>query len=224
MASPQVGSALTSTHWICASGSCPPTHWQHLFASMVRRKSGCPSLVARRTGAVTQTWDSGSEQPVRRSSATTSTATTKAGPGLSGCIETEASTSGKELEYGAPRHTSGLASTPSRADLAPGIDAGRSCRALEHRGPVRSHVGTRGCRRCSAGRLRRRLERRRRHVLPRCADLPRAQGAVRVECDILDPEALAMDVGEQLENTFGSTHRRFIANRGDFEARFDPRF
>lgn len=47
---------------------------------------------------------------------------------------------------------------------------------------------------------------------------------LRVECDILDPEALAMDVGEQIENTFGSTHRRFIANRGDFEARFDPRF
>lgn len=43
---------------------------------------------------------------------------------------------------------------------------------------------------------------------------------LRVECDILDPEAVAMDVGEQLENTFGSTHRRFIANRGDFETRF----
>lgn len=47
---------------------------------------------------------------------------------------------------------------------------------------------------------------------------------LRVECDILDPEALAMELGEQLENTFGSTHRRFIANQGEFEARFDPRF
>jgi hypothetical protein len=47
---------------------------------------------------------------------------------------------------------------------------------------------------------------------------------LRVECDIVNPEALAIDVGERLENTFGSTHRRFIANRGEFEARFDPRF
>ena len=47
---------------------------------------------------------------------------------------------------------------------------------------------------------------------------------LRVERDILDPEALAMDVGERLVNAFGSTHRRFIANRGDFEARFDSRF
>jgi hypothetical protein len=47
---------------------------------------------------------------------------------------------------------------------------------------------------------------------------------LRVECDTLDPEALAMDIGERLENTFGSTHRRFMANRGDFDSRFDPRF
>ncbi len=47
---------------------------------------------------------------------------------------------------------------------------------------------------------------------------------LRFECEVLDPEALAVDVGERLENTFGSTHRRFVANRGDFEARFDPRF
>jgi hypothetical protein len=47
---------------------------------------------------------------------------------------------------------------------------------------------------------------------------------LRFECDVIDPEAVAMDVGERLENTIGSTHRRFIANRGAFEARFDPRF
>ena len=47
---------------------------------------------------------------------------------------------------------------------------------------------------------------------------------LRVECDILEPEALAMQIGEQLENTFGTTNRRFIANRGDYEARFDPRY
>lgn len=47
---------------------------------------------------------------------------------------------------------------------------------------------------------------------------------LRVECEHLDPEALAMDLGERVENTFGSTHRRFLAHRGEFEARFDPRF
>lgn len=47
---------------------------------------------------------------------------------------------------------------------------------------------------------------------------------LRLECDILDPETLAMDVGDQIENTFGTTNRRFIANRGDFGGRFDPRF
>lgn len=47
---------------------------------------------------------------------------------------------------------------------------------------------------------------------------------LRVDCNVLDPEAIAMDLGAQLENAFGSTHRRFIANRGEFENRFDPRF
>lgn len=47
---------------------------------------------------------------------------------------------------------------------------------------------------------------------------------LRFEIDVLDPEALAMDVGERVENTFGSTHRRFLAHGGEFEDRFDPRF
>ena len=47
---------------------------------------------------------------------------------------------------------------------------------------------------------------------------------LRFEIDVLDPEALAMEVGERVENTFGSTHRRFLAHRGDFKDRFDPRF
>lgn len=47
---------------------------------------------------------------------------------------------------------------------------------------------------------------------------------LRVECGTVDPEALAVGFGEQLENTFGSTHRRWLANRGDFDGRFDPRF
>ncbi len=47
---------------------------------------------------------------------------------------------------------------------------------------------------------------------------------LRVEADVLEPEALAMDIGERVENAFGSTHRRFLAHRGEFENRFDPRF
>jgi hypothetical protein len=47
---------------------------------------------------------------------------------------------------------------------------------------------------------------------------------LRVECNVIDPEALAMDVGEQLENAFGSTRRRFLGNRGEYTDRFDPRF
>jgi hypothetical protein len=47
---------------------------------------------------------------------------------------------------------------------------------------------------------------------------------LRVEVDTIDPEAVATDIGERIENTFGSTLRRFLANRGDFEGRFDPRF
>jgi hypothetical protein len=47
---------------------------------------------------------------------------------------------------------------------------------------------------------------------------------LRFECDEIEPEALAYDAGERIENTFGSTDRRFLANRGEFEGRFDPRF
>jgi hypothetical protein len=47
---------------------------------------------------------------------------------------------------------------------------------------------------------------------------------LRVECDGLNPEALAYDFGERLENAFGSTERRFLARVGQFEDRFDPRF
>jgi hypothetical protein len=47
---------------------------------------------------------------------------------------------------------------------------------------------------------------------------------LRFELDALEPEALAMDVGERLENTFGSAYRRFLAARGDLVGRFDPRF
>lgn len=41
------------------------------------------------------------------------------------------------------------------------------------------------------------------------------------EFDVRD---LAMDVGDRVEQAFGSTHRRHLAHRGDFEGQFDPRF
>jgi hypothetical protein len=42
--------------------------------------------------------------------------------------------------------------------------------------------------------------------------------------DAFDPETVALALGDRLENAFGSTHRRHVAYRGDFEGRFDPRF
>jgi hypothetical protein len=48
---------------------------------------------------------------------------------------------------------------------------------------------------------------------------------IRVEFDDFpDPEANAMEIGDRLEQAFGTTHRRHVANRGEFEGRFDPRF
>src|SRR5690606_2882045 len=47
---------------------------------------------------------------------------------------------------------------------------------------------------------------------------------LRVGCDTLEPAARDINSGQQLENTFGSTQRRFIAHRGQYEAQFDPRF
>lgn len=46
----------------------------------------------------------------------------------------------------------------------------------------------------------------------------------RWEVDAIEPEALAGQVAERTENTFGSTHLRHLANRGPFEGKFDPRF
>lgn len=45
----------------------------------------------------------------------------------------------------------------------------------------------------------------------------------RWEADELEPEAVAMDIADRTENTFGTTHRRHLANRGEYEGRFDPR-
>jgi hypothetical protein len=40
----------------------------------------------------------------------------------------------------------------------------------------------------------------------------------------IDPERLALALGDRLEQAFGSTRRRHLAHRGDYEGRFDPRF
>jgi len=42
--------------------------------------------------------------------------------------------------------------------------------------------------------------------------------------DGVDPETLALALGDHLEQAFGSTHRRYLANRGEYEGRFDPGF
>src|SRR6266540_2426546 len=40
----------------------------------------------------------------------------------------------------------------------------------------------------------------------------------------IDAELVALDLGDRLEQSFGTTHRRHLANRGEYEGRFDPRF
>jgi hypothetical protein len=48
---------------------------------------------------------------------------------------------------------------------------------------------------------------------------------LRHESDKLpEPEQLAVDLGDRLEQVFGTVHRRHLARRGEFEGRFDPRF
>jgi hypothetical protein len=46
----------------------------------------------------------------------------------------------------------------------------------------------------------------------------------RWEVDAIEPEELAEQIAHRTENTFGSTHRRHLANRGQFDGTFDPRF
>ncbi len=42
--------------------------------------------------------------------------------------------------------------------------------------------------------------------------------------DAIDPPSLALDAGARVENSFGTTHRRHLAARGEYEGQFDPRF
>lgn len=42
--------------------------------------------------------------------------------------------------------------------------------------------------------------------------------------DVIDPPSLALDAGARLENSFGTTHQRHLAARGEYEGQFDPRF
>jgi hypothetical protein len=46
----------------------------------------------------------------------------------------------------------------------------------------------------------------------------------RWEFDRLEPEPLAMDVGNRIEQAFGTVHQRHLAHRGEYEGSFDPRF
>lgn len=46
----------------------------------------------------------------------------------------------------------------------------------------------------------------------------------RWELSDIDPEALAIDAGARLENSFGSTNRRHLARVGEYEGGFDPQF
>lgn len=39
-----------------------------------------------------------------------------------------------------------------------------------------------------------------------------------------DVEETALDVGDRIEQTFGTTRRRHLAHRGEYDGRFDPRF
>jgi hypothetical protein len=47
---------------------------------------------------------------------------------------------------------------------------------------------------------------------------------LRWELDEIETENIAMGAGDRLEQAFGTTHRRHIANRGEYADRFDPRF
>lgn len=45
----------------------------------------------------------------------------------------------------------------------------------------------------------------------------------RWEIDQIDPQAIALDAGARVENSFGSTRQRHIARRGEYDGEFDPR-
>jgi hypothetical protein len=39
-----------------------------------------------------------------------------------------------------------------------------------------------------------------------------------------DAKEIAIDLGDRIEQAFGTTHRRHIARNGPYEGEFDPRF
>jgi hypothetical protein len=48
---------------------------------------------------------------------------------------------------------------------------------------------------------------------------------LREELDnMADPEQTALSLGQRIELAFGSLHQRYLARRGEYEGRFDPRF
>jgi len=42
--------------------------------------------------------------------------------------------------------------------------------------------------------------------------------------DAIEPEPVALSIGDRLEQAFGSISRRHLARVGAYEGRFDPRF
>ena len=40
--------------------------------------------------------------------------------------------------------------------------------------------------------------------------------------DEIEPQALAFGAGDRIENSFGTTHQRYLAHRGSYEGQFDP--
>jgi len=42
--------------------------------------------------------------------------------------------------------------------------------------------------------------------------------------DAPNPEDLALDLGDHIEQAFGTLHRRHLARVGEYQGRFDPRF
>jgi hypothetical protein len=48
---------------------------------------------------------------------------------------------------------------------------------------------------------------------------------VRREVDrVVDPQSFALDLGDRVEQAFGTVHRRHLGHEGEYEGRLDPRF
>lgn len=55
---------------------------------------------------------------------------------------------------------------------------------------------------------------------PRCLD---DHVLIRLEVEVIDDEWVAMELGDRIEQAFGTTNRRHVARTGKYEGSFDPR-